>query len=95
MKDLSDEDKSFIESLKSLPKRDSELKEIFQAAALDQYDETGLGRKQLQWLSNILEKELEDDSFFNQYMNLVRDSTSQTKVELHSVHKGKTSFKVN
>ena len=83
---------SFIGSLKSLPKRDSELKEIFQAAVLDQYDETGLGRKQLQWLSNILEKELEDDSFFNQYMNLIRDSTSQTKVELHSVNKGKTSF---
>ena len=89
-----DSDRSLKEKLLSLQQKDSQLQEIFQAALVEafQLSNRDEARKRLKWVSKLVENELDEDNFYSQFMKLVDQSTTQARVETHSVIQGSQKF---
>ena len=89
-----DSDGSLKEKLLPLQQKNSQLQEIFQASVVEAFHLSNReeARQRLQWVSKLVENELDEDNFYSQFMQLVDQSTTHARVETHSVIQGSQKF---
>lgn len=83
---------SLVKEISSLPKQKTTAQEIFQAGALESLsnnnEDSMKAREHLQWLSNMIEPELQGDALYQQFFSFIEQSVTSPMVQGHSVSEG-------